>query len=73
MSRGLIGNIAKRGQQFNLLGERRKSEGKKGRIKKETENQEEKGGKREKEGVEKRFKHFLKRGRKNSGRLCDAR
>ena len=33
MSRGLIGNIAKRGQQFNLLGEKRMSEGKKGEKK----------------------------------------
>ena len=30
MSRGLLGNIAKRAQQFNLLGEKRISEGKKG-------------------------------------------
>ena len=43
-----LGNIAKRVQQFNLHGEKRKS-GRKKRVKKE-----EKGEKREREGVEKR-------------------
>ena len=52
---GQLGTIAWRAQKFNLLGERRKGEGEKGRIKRERENQQEKGGKREKEGVEKRI------------------
>jgi len=52
---GQLGNIAKRAQQFNLPGERRKSEGKKkGRKKKEKK--VEKGREREKEGVEKKIK-----------------
>ena len=54
MTEGQLGNIAQRAQQCNLLGERRKSEGEWGEFKKEREKKEEKGGKREKEGVEKR-------------------
>lgn len=49
-----LGNIAKRAQQFNLLGEKRKSERKKRRI--EKGKKEEKRRKREKEGMEKRVK-----------------
>ena len=58
MSRGLLGNIANRAQQFNLLGEKRKSEGKQGEGKKTKK--EEKGSKREKEGVEKKLKNNRK-------------
>ena len=35
LSMSQLGNIAKRAQQFNLVGEKRKREGKKGRRKKE--------------------------------------
>ena len=41
-----LGNIARKAQQFNLLDEKRKSEGKRERKK------EEKGGEREKERLE---------------------
>ena len=50
---GQLGNIAKSARQFNLLGEERRSEVKKGEEKSEREQKEENGGKREKEEVEK--------------------
>ena len=50
MSRRPTGEYSRESSKINLLGERRKSEGKKGEEKGERKKKGEKGGKREKEG-----------------------
>ena len=56
MSRRPTGNYSMESSKINLLGERRKGEGEKGRIKKERDKKEEKGGKRGKEKSIKKIK-----------------